>query len=342
MNRLLEGVPRHGLAALALVAAAALAAPLFASDYVVRVLLVVLYFAFLGQTWNIMMGFAGQLSLGHALYVGLGAYAAAALYVKFGVSPWLGMFAGVAVSGLVGLIIGFLGFRFDIRGVYFALLTIAFAEFTRILFDHWTWVEGSGGLFIPVAGGAQLDLFNLRGGPVMFYYVLLALTAALLLLCRALLNSRLGYYWQAIREDQEAAQALGINVFRYKLYATVLSAALTAVAGVIYAFMNNNLFPEQVFGITNSIELILAPIVGGVGTLIGPLLGAAILTPLGEVMTWLAEWLPEWLGLPFKLNGLKQVFYGLCVVCIVLFLPGGVWPWLRRLLRLDMRPADGE
>src|SRR6185312_4425611 len=128
------------------------------------------------QAWNIMMGFAGQLSLGHALYVGLGAYTTAALYVHYGISPWLGLPVAIALSSLTGAAIGFLAFRFKVGGVYFAILTIAFAEFARIGFDHFTWVNASSGLFLPVANYTQSDLWNLRGKPMMFYYVMLALT----------------------------------------------------------------------------------------------------------------------------------------------------------------------
>ena len=134
--RLIEGVPRRTLILLVLLLALALVAPLFAGDYLLTVLILILYFAYTGQAWNIMMGFAGQLSLGHALYVGLGAYAAAALYVHFGVGPWLGLILAVPIAGAVGAFIGFLAFRFRVGGVYFAILTIAFAEFARVGFDH--------------------------------------------------------------------------------------------------------------------------------------------------------------------------------------------------------------
>ncbi len=250
---LIEGVPRRGLAALAVLLAVLVALPLAASDYLVTVLILILYFAYVGQAWNIMMGFAGQLSLGHALYVGLGAYAAAALYVHFGVSPWIGMWAAMAIAGLAGAVIGALAFRFGVAGVYFAILTIAFAEFARIGFDHWRWLGGSGGFFLPVANYARNDLISLRGSPVMFYYVALGMTVAAFILCHALMKSRVGYYWLAIRESPEAAQALGIDIFRYKMIAVVLSAAMTSLGGVLFAFYYNNLFPEQVFHISRSI-----------------------------------------------------------------------------------------
>jgi branched-chain amino acid transport system permease protein len=281
-----------------------------------------------------MMGFAGQLSLGHALYVGLGAYTAAALFFHFGVSPWLSLPAAVAISGLVGAVIGFLAFRFGVAGVYFAILTIAFAEFARIGFDHWGWIGGSAGLFVPVANYTENDLWTLRGSPRMFYYVILGLTVLAFLLCHLLLKSRAGYYWQAIREDEDAARALGVDTFRYKMYAVVLSAAMTSLAGIFFAFYYNNLFPEQVFNIGRSIELILGPIIGGVGTLFGPIVGAFLLTGLAEALR------EGMLRLGIDVPGAKQVFYGICLLVVVMALPHGVWPPLSRSLGLDPKTTD--
>jgi branched-chain amino acid transport system permease protein len=331
IDRLLEGVSRPSLAALAVLLAALLAAPWMANDYLLTVLITILYFAYTGQAWNVMMGFAGQLSLGHAIYVGLGAYAAAALYVHFGVGPWIGLVAAVASAMLCGAIIGFLAFRFGVGGVYFAILTVAFAEFARIGFDHFEWVGASSGLFLPVANYSRNDLWNLRGSPTMFYYVMLVLTVAAFVVCRVLLKSRTGYYWQAIREDEAAARSLGINTFRYKLFAVVISAGMTAVAGVFFAFYYNNLFPEQVFPIARSIEIILGPIIGGIGTLLGPIIGAFLLTGLSELMQNLLA------ALGFDIPGAKQVFYGICLLLVVMVLPDGVWPWLARKLGLAGR-----
>jgi branched-chain amino acid transport system permease protein len=326
--QLTEGVPRRGLCLLAALLALLAVFPFFASGYLLAVGFLILYFAFVGQAWNVMMGFAGQLSLGHSLYVGLGAYAAAALYVHFGLSPWIGLGASIAVCALAGAAIGFLAFRFGVSGVYFAILTIAFAEFARIGFDHFAWVRGSSGLFLPVANYTENDLWNLRGSPRMFYYLMLALTAGAFVLCHALLRSRMGYYWLAIRESPEAAQALGVNVFRYKLVAVVISAAMTSLAGVVFAFYYNNLFPEQIFHISRSIELILGPIIGGIGTLVGPIIGAFLLTGLAEGLRELM------LQLGIDVPGVKQVFYGLCLLLVVVFLPDGVWPPLAKKLGL--------
>jgi branched-chain amino acid transport system permease protein len=331
--RLTEGLPPRALALLLAFALAMAVAPFFASDYVLSVLIISLYFAFVGQAWNLMLGFAGQLSLGHALFVGIGAYTSAALFTHFGVSPWAGVVAAVALSTLMGCVIGYLGFRFSIRGVYFALLTIAFAEFTGIMVDNSAWLGGSAGLFLPVKNAGSVDLLNLRGPPTLFYYLILVLTVATLVLCRFLLNSKLGLYWQAIRDDQEAAEATGVPLFRYKMIAVAISSALTGIAGVWYAFYYNNLFPESTFATGRSVELILGTVVGGVGTLFGPILGALILTPLGELLTELTSSL--------QIDGIKTFFWGFCVVAIVLFRPTGVWPWLPGLLGLDGRGSGG-
>lgn len=326
--RLTDGVPRQGLWLLAALLVLLAVFPLFASGYLLAVGFLILYFAFVGQAWNVMMGFAGQLSLGHSLYVGLGAYAAAALYVHYGLSPWIGLGAALGISMLAGAAIGFLAFRFGVSGVYFAILTIAFAEFARIGFDHFAWVRGSSGLFLPVANYTENDLWNLRGSPTMFYYLMLAMTAGAFLLCHALLRSRMGYYWLAIRESPEAAAALGVNVFRYKMYAVIISAAMTSLAGVVFAFYYNNLFPEQIFHISRSIELILGPIIGGIGTLVGPIVGAFLLTGLAEGLRELM------LQLGIDVPGVKQVFYGLCLLLVIMFLPDGVWPPLAKKLGL--------
>ncbi len=305
-----------------------LALPAFAGSYLLSVATLILFFAYAGQAWNVMMGFAGQLSLGHSLYVGVGAYAAGALFFHYGVGPWAGIWLAVALCVALGAVIGFLAFRFGISGVYFALLTIAFAEFTRIGFDHIAWLGGPGGMFLKVAQRDTIDLASFRGPPEMYYYAMLALAAAAFAFCAWLLRSRAGYYWQAIREDEEAAQALGINTFRWKMLAVIISSAMTALAGVFFAFYYNNLFPEQIFHISRSIEIILGPIIGGLGTLFGPILGAAVLTILADGITEILA------ALGWEIPGVKQVFYGLVLLLVIMFLPHGIWPALARRIGL--------
>lgn len=316
-------------ALLAALLAVLIAAPLVADRYLVSVLILIFYFAYVGQAWNLMMGFAGQLSLGHALYVGLGGYVSALLWLKFGIGPWLGVFAAIAVAAAFGAAIGWLGFRFGIEGVYFALLTIAFAEFTRIAFDHIDYAGAAGGLFLRVEEEGRW--WNLRGGPLLFYYLSLVLAAGAVALTAWLARTKLGYQWLAVREDEAAARALGIDVFRAKMTAVLISSAMTAVGGVFTAFYHNNLFPSRVFDINRSIELILAPVVGGLGTVFGPVVGAFILTPLGELLTALTE------RLDINAPGVKAVFYGVALMVIIVLKPTGVWPWLARALRFTER-----
>jgi branched-chain amino acid transport system permease protein len=321
-----ERASRRTVLLLGVLLAALLAAPWLLNDYLLTVLIVILYSAYTGQAWNIMMGFAGQLSLGHALYVGLAAYVAAMLFKNFGVSPWFGFLAAIPVTAACGAFIGFLAFRFGVSGIYFAILTIAFAEFARIGFDHLAIVNATAGLFLPVKQYTHDDLWRLRGNPTMFYYVILAATALAFVFCRFLLRSRMGYFWLAIREDEEAARATGINTFRYKMYAVMISAAATSFAGVFYAFFYNNLFPDEVFGISRSIEIILGPIIGGLGTLFGPILGAFVLTGLAESLNSLMG------AVGLDVPGAKELFYGFCLLVVVLALPEGVWPPLARRL----------
>ena len=328
---ILSSITLRGRALLAALLAALVAVPLVADRYVLSVLILIFYFAFVGQAWNLMMGFAGQLSLGHALYVGLGGYVSALIWLKFGIGPWLGVFAAVAVAAAFGAVIGWLGFRFGIEGVYFALLTIAFAEFTRIAFDHFDYAGAAGGLFLRVEEDGRW--WNLRGGPLLFYYLGLALAAGAVVLTAWLSRTRLGYQWLAVREDEAAARALGVDAIRAKMTAVLISSAMTAVGGVFIAFYHNNLFPSRVFDINRSIELILAPVVGGLGTVFGPVVGAFILTPLGEALTALTD------RLGINAPGVKAAFYGLALMAIIVLKPSGVWPWLARTLGLmERRP----
>jgi branched-chain amino acid transport system permease protein len=303
--------------------------PIFAGRYLLTVLILMFQFAFVGQAWNLMMGYAGQLSLGHALYVGLGAYVPAVLWLQFGISPLLGLFAGMAVAMLMAAVIGALGFRFGIEGVYFALLTIAFAEVTRVAFDHVALTGGAGGLFLPVPAEENAAWWRLDGGPVFFYFITLGLAAAGTGIVAAIRHSRPGYIWRAMRDDPQAAQALGINLFRARMLVILLSAAMTSLAGVVNAFYYRNLFPAQSFDMARSLELILAPIVGGLGTIMGPLVGAALLTPAGEALSAFVQ------AAGLDAPGVKAVAYGALLMVIIYFKPDGIWPWVARRLGLS-------
>jgi branched-chain amino acid transport system permease protein len=185
---------------------------------------------------------------------------------------------------------------------------------------------GPGGLFLPYEEQRSHEWWNLRGGPLLFYYLGLALAAGGSLLTAWLARSRLGYQWIAVREDQEAALSLGVGAFRVKMIAVLISAAMTAVGGAFLAFYYNSLFPAQAFDISRSIEIIIAPIIGGLGTIFGPIVGALILTPLGESLIALTA------KFGLDLPGTKAVFYGATLMIIISLRPTGVWPWLKRVL----------
>jgi branched-chain amino acid transport system permease protein len=305
--------------------------PLTGSSYLVSVVTLALYLAYVGQAWNVMMGFAGQLSLGHALYVGLGAYVSGGIFVHFGVGPWAGIWLAIAICSAVGAFIGFLAFRLRISGVQLSLLTVAFAELARIGFDHLDWFGGPGGLFLRVADRDHVDLLHFRGPPALYYYAMLLMAAGALALCAFLLRRRAGYYWRAIREDEVAAQALGIDTFRWKMLAVVLSSAMTAIAGVFFAFYNNSLFPEQIFGFERSIDIILGPVIGGLGTLFGPIVGALTLVLLGDGTTEILA------KAGIDLPGVRQVVHGAVLLLVTLYVPNGLWPPLARALGFEAR-----
>jgi branched-chain amino acid transport system permease protein len=322
----MDALARRQTIAAAVFAAALAVLPLALGDFYLSVLALIFLAALVGIAWNLMMGFAGQLSLGHALYFGVGAYVLAIVTERYGMSPWLAMLPAALIPAALGVIIGALGFRFSVRGVYFALLTIAFAEFARIVFEHWDYVGKTGGFFLKALTPHNQPLLSLRGGATFFYYALLLTMFASLLLSAALIRSHIGYCWRAIREDEEASRALGVRAFRQKLLAVAISAALTGIAGGWFALMNGSLFPESVLGMHMSINLIIAPIVGGLGTLFGPILGAFIIVPINEMSRDLAQ--------SFSINGLNLLLYGLLLMVVIKIAPQGCWPWLAQRLRL--------
>lgn len=305
------------------------AGPWLLDDFELSVLTLVFLFASVGLAWNLMMGYAGQLSLGHALHFGAGAYAMGLLVTKLGVSAWFGLPLAFAVGALFGALVGALGFRFAVRGVYFALLTIAFAELARILVEHWAFAGGNGGLFLPALTADNRPLLSLRGDAGFFYIALLVTLAVIWLACALLVRGRIGYYWRAVREDEDAARAIGVPATRVKVLAAALSAGFTGVCGAWYALIQGSLFPDSVLGMRMSIDLIIAPIVGGLGTLFGSILGAIVIQPLNELSKDFAQ--------EFSISGLKLIVYGAVLLVIVLFAPHGIWPPLARWLRIGGR-----
>jgi branched-chain amino acid transport system permease protein len=305
----------------ALVAVAVLAAlPAVLSSYLITIFILIFFYAYLGQAWNLVGGYAGQLSAGHAAYVGIGGYTSAVLSLQWGITPWIGMLVGAALAALLGGVIGYLGFRFGLRGFYFVLLTVAFAEICRIAVSNVEALGGALGLYITFTGDPRQFQFQDNRA---YYYIALILMLVATGLTRWLEGRRFGIYLTAVREDESASEALGVDTFRYKLIAMVLSSFLTGLGGTFYAFYLFSLQPNALFGIPLSVEIIIRPIVGGSGTVLGPVLGSFILTPLGEISRYYfgqGGW-----------HGAHLIAYGVLLIVVVLFLPQGAYPVVRRL-----------
>ena len=298
-----------------------LALPAVLGSYAITVFIFIFFYAFLGQAWNIIGGYAGQLSVGHAAFVGLGAYTSAMLSIHAGLTPWIGMLVGGVLSAALGAVIGYLGFRFGLRGFYFVLLTVAFAEIFRIIALNTDWVGGAQGLYITFTGDPRQ--FQFQDNRV-YYYVSLGLMLLATGVVAWIERHRFGAYLVAIREDENACEALGVDTFRYKMLAIVVSAFLTGIGGTFYAFYLFSLQPNSVFGIPLSVEIVIRPIVGGSGTILGPILGSFILSPLAELSrTYFSQ--GGW-------TGTHLIVYGALLIGVVLFLPQGAYPALRRLL----------
>lgn len=309
--------------------------PAWAGPATVSVMISALWFAHVGQAWNLMAGFAGRFSLGHCLFVGLGAYLGAGLLLHDGVGPWFGLLVSVPVAALAGAGVAALGCRRGLGAVHFALITLVCVELGRLAVGHLEWFGGLDGLVLPPPAKPGNALIALRGGPALYYYVILAMTGAALVACRLLTASSLGTRWRAVREDPAAAEAAGVNVYRARITAMAASAALTAPAGMFQAYYADALAPDQLFSLVRSVEILLGPVVGGVGTLFGPVLGALVVSPLGDALSELSS------RSGHDLSALRPFCYGAALTVVALWAPRGLWPWLARRLRLTT-PPPGE
>lgn len=303
--------------------------PRFVNSYLLNLLIMAAFGAYLTQCWNLMSGYAGQFSFGHAAFFGLGAYTSSLLFVDFGLSPWLGMFIGAVVAGIIGLIIGYMSFRYHLKGHYFALATLAFAEILRVIFINWPFVKGAMGILIPLSSKWTMFQFQDK---VNYFYVILIMLVFLTLLLNFISRTRLGLYFVAIRENEDAAAALGVDVFRYKLIALSLSAALTALAGTFYAQYFSYIDPNLAFGSGVSINAIIPAIIGGVGTVWGPVIGSIILTLISELTnTLLANY-----------SGMSMMVYGFILVVVVIYLPEGFVGLIQNRRSRQKLKADGR
>jgi branched-chain amino acid transport system permease protein len=313
---------RYSLPLVALVAAFLF--PLFVSSPTYLQIMILLYFyAYLTTSWNLVGGFAGVLPLGHSAFVGVGAYTSTILYLHYGLSPWLGMIVGGVLAALVGVMIGKPTFK--MRGAYFALSTIAFAEGLRVMVENINQlgpftINGPRGLLIPLVGNSLVKYQFLKKEP--YYYILLIMLLLVLALTYVVSRRKMGYYLAAGGEEPEAAESLGVNVARYKLMAMAMSCFLTALAGTFYAQLMLYFYPKGILGLDLSFELAFIALIGGRGTIAGPILGAFLLRPLNEfTRIYLSGYLP----------GLHLVIFGLILILVMIYQPRGLQEPLSRL-----------
>ena len=303
------------------------------SGVLLNFVMMALYACLMAQAWNILGGFGGQFSFGHALFFGTGAYVQTLMQLEGGLNAWVALALAILASSGVGLFVGALSFRYGLKGSYFALVTLAFAEVFRILALSVPFTGAGVGLMLPLRESFANMQFASRAG---YLWLILALVTAALLVSAWLRHSRFGAYLQAVRDNEDAARAIGVNPFRVKLAAIGLSGAFMGAAGAFYVQVFQYIDPAIAFGPATSVEALVAAIVGGMGTLWGPVLGAVALHLLADLTRNLFGALP----------GINMVIYGCVLLLIVMFLPRGVagigLPARWRGTRADASPKDGK
>ena len=301
-----------------LIAAALLFPVVFRMPYHRDLAIKVLLYALLAQAWNILAGYCGQISLGHAIFFGAGAYTSSVFQTAFGVNPWLGLLSGVVVAVVLSQLIGYPCFR--LRGHYFAIATIAIGEIIHTLAINWEFIGGARGLTLPIHKDS-LIAFQFHGSKYAYYYIILGLMALCFSVTWRIERSRLGYYVRAVREDADAAQSVGIPIARYKLIAMAISAGFVAAGGTFYAQYLLYIDPDSVFPLSLSILICCLAVVGGVGTLWGPLVGSALMLPLSEFTRI------KWGGTG---SAVDLLIYGALLTIVAVFQPAGLVGMFRR------------
>lgn len=299
--------------------------PFFISDkgYTIRVLTLLFLFASMAQSWNIVGGLANQISLGHAAFFGLGAYTSTLLLIKFGISPWLGFIAAILVAGLTGALLSIP--TMGLKGHYFALATLAFAEVLRSIGNTWSSLTGGPvGLSVPFSPDGGFALMQFKSG-IPFYFIMLCMLVLSSFIYKEISQRKMGYELRALKANPASAQAIGINVNRTKVIASVISAALMGGCGVLFVQFNFFFDPDSIFSLVSiSIRVALICIIGGIGTMWGPFIGACFLLPLEEVFNS---------ALSAKGAGVAQLAYGLILIVIILLEPRGLQALFARVIK---------
>lgn len=285
----------------------------------------ILIFLIMAIGWNIMSGFGGLFSFGHAAYFGLGAYTSAYLLVEHGVSPWVGMAAGMAVAAAVAMVIGYFSFRYNLKGAYFALATFAFAEMLRLVTTSTDAVNGAVGYQVPLIQGSSVWQLQFPAGSPAYFWIALVLAGLAVAVSILFRHSHAGRYVVAIRDDELAAASVGAPVMRHKLLTVALSAAITAIAGAFYTQYYLFIDPQLAFGSSVSIEAIVTAVIGGIGTIWGPVVGAVIVGSLSDVTATLLATPPEFLGFLQGRSGLDVILYAVMLILIVRLMPKGIF-----------------
>jgi branched-chain amino acid transport system permease protein len=284
-----------------------------------HVMIMVFLFAMMGVAWNIMGGYAGMFSFGQVAFFGIGAYTSSYLFTTYHISPWIGLLAGGVLASLAAAAIGIP--CSNLRGHYFAIASIAFAEIVRIHFNNWKLVGAAEGLTLPILNQSFRN-FEFHTSKVPYYYILLGFLILSLLVCSWVSSSRMGFYFRAIKESHDLAKVVGINFVHYRLIAIMISAFLTAMAGTFYAQYILYLDPDSVLILPISVQVVLVAMLGGSGSLMGPVIGAAILLPISEgTRVWLGP----------KGTGIDMVVYGTLIMLISAYHPQGVWGLFSRI-----------
>ncbi len=305
--------------------------PLIPSAYFQRTLFLVLYFAYLGIAWDILGGYTGQGSFVHAAFVGLGAYTSVLLFLHWRIPPYFSMFIGVIVSVVFAAVVGYLCFRFGLKGHFFFLASIAFLSALRYSFTNWDLVGGATGLWIPLVSKNRwlfMQFGKYKG--LVFCYIMLVFLIIELYLALRIVNSKLGYYFRAIKEDELAAESLGIDTMKFKLISLCVSAAFSSIAGTMYAFFARYISPHTVLSDIFTVRIVIVAVLGGAGTLYGSLVGA-------PVMILLEEYTRAFLG---AMSGIDLILLGTLIIMIGVLYPHGLIRLLKTAYRKIRRVED--
>lgn len=331
--RLKDSSGRNAYVVLGLVAVILAVLPLLLNERGESIAVMTLIFGLLAVAWNIMSGYGGLFSFGHAAFFGIGAYADAYLVVEHGYSPWVAMVLGALIAAFAGVVIATLCLRYALAGPYFALATFAFAQMFLLLVQNLDFLRKTEGFNLPILPGESLWNLQFRQGSDMYVWIPAAILVLAVAGTIAYTHSRSGQFLQAARDDEVAAASLGINVLRVRLVSVALSCALTAVAGAFYTQYYFFVGPAQAFGSAVSIEAIIPAVIGGVGTIWGPLVGALIVGPLAELIESVLRDPPSYLDFLGGVNGLDVTVYAVLLIVIVLFMPKGIYGTLRERWR---------